>query len=414
MSIPSQLPDAYREPLAWIATQEQHMVHLTESWSRINSGSAHIAGLGHMAKALEDNFYWLGTEIERLPLSPIASVNDDSTVREQALGDVLRLRKRPHAPVRVVLVGHYDTVYGEDHPFQEPYYSGDGMLHGPGVADLKGGLVVMLKALEAFEKSPFSSQLGWEVVLNPDEEIGSIGSDIYLKEAAQRAHLGLIFEPSLPDGTLAGARKGSGNFTLSITGREAHAGRNPEEGRNALVAAADVAVKLMQLNGAKPGLTVNPARMVAGGALNVVPATAVLKWNVRIAQPEDEAWVLAQMQALIAPYQQDGFTVTLSGHFTRAPKPMCARNTALFEWVKDSGAMLGQEISWRDTGGACDGNNLYKHGLANIDTLGVRGGLIHSDGEYMDMASLVERAQLAALLLMRLAAGELPEAAIRA
>ena len=389
------------------------MLHLTEQWSRINSGSTHVAGLARMAKALEDNFYWLGEPVERIVLPPMAVVSDEGVASVQPLGECLRIRKRPDAALRVLLVGHYDTVYGEHHPFQVPYVDG-GKLHGPGVADLKGGLVVMLKALEALEKSPFAEQIGWEVILNPDEEIGSVGSDAVLKEAAGRAHLGLIFEPSLPDGTLAGARKGSGNFTLVIRGKAAHAGRNPEEGRNALVAASVVAAELMALNSARVGLSVNPARMVAGGALNVVPDVATLKWNIRIAKAEDEAWVMDRMEEIIAPYHEvNGFEAALSGHFTRAPKPMCARNTALFEWVASAGTMLGQEIAWRDTGGACDGNNLYKHGLANVDTLGVRGGAIHSDGEFMEMASAVERAQLAALLLMRLGAGDVPVGALR-
>lgn len=404
----------FQEPLDWIASQEQHMLHLTEQWSRINSGSTHVAGLSRMARALEDNFYWLGVPVERVPLTPMRGVSDAGVASEQPLGEVLRWRKRPEAPLRVLLVGHYDTVFGEHHPFQTPYVTGDGKLHGPGVADLKGGLVVMLKALEALEKFPGCEALGWDVVLNPDEEIGSVGSDGVLKQAAEHAHLGLIFEPSLPDGTLAGARKGSGNFTLVVRGRAAHAGRNPEEGRNALVVASQIATQLMALNGGREGLTVNPARMVAGGPLNVVPDTATLRWNMRIRAAEDEAWVMERIRGLIAPYDGvDGYALELHGHFTRAPKPMCARNTALFEWVKDAGAMLGQPIAWRDTGGACDGNNLYKHGLANVDTLGVRGGGIHSEDEYMDMASAVERSQLAALLLMRLALGDVPHAALR-
>ncbi len=413
MSTGIQALNGCGEALAWVASQEQHMLHLTEHWSRINSGSTHVAGLSRMAKALEDNFYWLGAPVERIALSPMQVVGEDGSLREQALGECLRIRKRPEAPVRVLLVGHYDTVYGEHHAFQEPYFPGDGTLKGPGVADLKGGLVVMLKALEALEKSPFAAGLGWEVVLNPDEEIGSIGSDPVLKEAAGRAQLGLIFEPSLPDGTLAGARKGSGNFTLVMRGKAAHAGRNPEEGRNALVAASQVAVALMQLNSARVGLSVNPGRMVAGGALNVVPDMAVLKWNIRIAQPEDEAWVMGEIARILEPWNMNGFSAELHGHFTRAPKPMCARNAALFDWVKASGAMLGQSIAWRDTGGACDGNNLYKHGLANVDTLGVVGGHIHSDEEYMVIASLVERAQLAALMLMRLANGDVPVGAMK-
>ncbi len=390
------------------------MLHLVEGWSRINSGSTHIAGLQRMSKALEDNFYWLGAPIERVALNPLQSVNDAGEDSVQPLGDLLRISKYPDAPVQVLLVGHYDTVYDEHHPFQTPYVTENGRMVGPGVADLKGGLVVMLKALEALERSPMAGKIGWQVVLNPDEEIGSIGSDPYLKEAAEKADIALIYEPALADGTLAGARKGSGNFTLKVQGRAAHAGRNPEEGRNALVAASDIAQKLMRLNGERPGLTVNPARMVAGGALNVVPDLAVLRWNMRLATPEDETWALNAIERITQPYHGiDGFEVELTGRFTRPAKPMCERNEALFQWVKETGAELGQVIAWRDTGGACDGNNLYAHGLANVDTLGVRGGLIHSDKEFLEMASVVERAQLSAALLLRLAQGELPIAAMR-
>ena len=231
----------------------------------------------------------------------------------------------------------------------------------------------------------------------------------YIREYAARKQIGLVFEPALPDGTLAGARKGSGNFTLTVHGRAAHAGRNPEEGRNALVAAAQAAIALAALNGKRAGVTVNPARLISGGALNVVPDLAVLKWNVRMTQPEDTAWVSAQMEEIVAGLEKDGITATLSGHFTRPPKPMCTRNRALFDWVVESGAMLGQTLSWRDTGGACDGNNLHASGLATVDTLGVRGGYIHSDAEYMVPESLTERAQLATLLLLRLAKGERPQ-----
>lgn len=413
----------YQPHLDWLAAQYPHMVQLTQNWSAINSGSTHLAGLAQMAKVLEDNFYWLETPVERLDLAPMQTIADDGSVRTQPLGQVLRLRKRPEAPIQVLLVGHYDTVYGADHPFQIPEFLDEHTLRGPGVADLKGGLVVMLKALECLERSEWKERIGWEVILNPDEEIGSIGSDPILKEAAARAQLGLIYEPSLPDGMLAGARKGSGNFTLVVKGREAHAGRNPEEGRNAVVAASELAVALAKCAQQRPGILINPARILGGGALNVVPDHAILRFNVRTGTPEDELWMLETLHELVAFYNgstsdrgkkdayasclpRDGFTISVHGNFTRAPKPMCLRNSSLFQSMAETARNLNQELRWRDTGGACDGNNLYRHGLPNIDTLGVRGGAIHSDQEFAILPSLLERAQLSALFLMQLAKGD--------
>lgn len=398
----------YQPYLDFIASQQTHMVHQLYEWSNINSGSRNLQGLARMAAILEDNFFWLNAPIERIALAPMTVMGDDGTLHTQALGECLRLRMRPHAPIQVVLVGHYDTVFDEKHPFQRAQFIDEQTLNGPGVADLKGGLLVMLKALEAFEKSPWASAIGYEVILNPDEEIGSVGSDVVLKAAAQHAQFGLIFEPALPDGTLAGARKGSGNFSVHITGKAAHAGRNPHEGRNAVVAASTIAVRLFALQESQARVLINPANIIGGGALNMVPEHAVLRFNVRTHATEDEAWFMQQLAEMTAEFSgHNGFTCHVEGGFTRTPKPMSHSNQALFSLLKDTGALLNQPIAWRDSGGACDGNNLYKYGVPNIDTLGVCGGAIHSDKEFVTLSSLTERAQLTALLLMRLASGEL-------
>lgn len=399
--------DRFKEQLDWIASQQAHMAHLVHGWSAINSGSTHVAGLGRMRKVLEDNFFWLKGDMDVIPLPPMEVVSDEGVASTQALGEVIRIRKRRNAPIRLLLVGHYDTVYGENHPFQVPRFLDENTLNGPGVADLKGGLVVMLKALEALEMSPWAEQIGWEVILNPDEEIGSVGSAKILAEGAKWAQVGLIYEPAMADGTLAGARKGSGNFTVTVSGRAAHAGRNPRDGRNAVVAAAQIAQQLYALNEAREGVLVNPARFHGGGALNVVPDRATLKFNLRTSSVADEGWLLSEINRITEPFRgQDGFDCVLHGHFTRAPKPLCGRNEALFQLVRQVGAELGQEIRWKDTGGACDGNNLYSHGLPNVDTLGVIGGNIHSEDEFMRVDSLTSRAQLSALLLMQLASGD--------
>ena len=380
------------------------MLAQTLAWSAINSGSRNLAGLGAMADALSAAFAPLGAAVTLRDAAPVRAVDAAGASVPVAHGRNLHLVQRPAAPVRVLLTGHMDTVFAADHPFQASRWLDDGRLNGPGTADMKGGIAVMLGALSALETSPFADRIGYEVVLNSDEEVSSLGSAALLAEAAARCHLGLTYEPALPDGTLAGARKGSGNFAAVVRGRAAHAGREPEAGRNAVVAAADLALRLSRLPAERAGVSCNPAKIDGGGPNNIVPDLAVLRFNVRPASAADEAWATARIDALRAAVAAaHDVTIMLDGHFARPPKPQDANQLRLFELVRDCGAALGLPLGWRDTGGVCDGNNLAATGLAVVDTLGVRGGAIHSADEFMIPASLGERARLSALLLMRVA-----------
>ncbi|WP_298197437.1 hydrolase [Novosphingobium sp.] len=392
-----------REALHGLADQGEAMLGQVLALAEINSGSRNLAGLSAVADRLASLFGTLGPVTLRDP-APVDTVTPAGATVPLALGRNLHLSVRPEAPVRVLLTGHMDTVFGPDDPFQTCRRLDERTVNGPGVADMKGGLVVMHAALTALEASPFAGRIGYEVVINSDEEISSPGSAALLLEAAGRVHSALTFEPALPDGTLAGARKGSGNFSAVVRGRSAHAGRNPEDGRNAVVAAADLALGLSRL--ALPGVSVNPARIDGGGPNNVVPDLAVLRFNVRPADHAGQQAASAAIAGLVDRVAADhGVTIDLHGHFARPPKPMDARQTALFTMVRDCGADLGLHISWRDTGGVCDGNNLAAAGLPVVDTMGVRGGAIHSADEFLCTDSLVERAQLAVLVLMRLAQG---------
>lgn len=399
---------AYQKPLYWIAGQSAAMAALTERWANINSGSYNIAGLRQMRETLAKDFAVLGGEAEVIPLPPMTQVNAAGELIEIPIAEALSIRKRPNAPLQVLLVGHMDTVFGPEHPFQTVKMLEPGVMNGPGVADLKGGLAVMLHALLALEQSPWAENLGWQILLNPDEEIGTISSDPELKRAALDKHLAFVYEPALADGTLAGARKGSGNFAVTIRGRAAHAGRNPEEGRNAIVAAAELTQAVFALNGQREGLTVNPGKIDGGGALNVVPDLAVLRFNIRIREAADGDWAMAELNRLVNEInEKDGFSASLHGHFTRPPKPMAPKIQALFELVQACGRELGLSIGVKPSGGCCDGNNLWRYGLANVDTLGVRGAHIHSANEICYTESFVERAKLSALLLLKLARGEI-------
>ncbi|HEV2568340.1 hydrolase [Sphingomonas sp.] len=377
------------------------MLEQVLEWSAVNSGSRNFAGLKTMAGLLADAFAALPGEVALVAPGPVEIVAADGTVAQVEHGDHLLLTVRPEAPVQLLFTGHYDTVFGADHPFQTTRTL-DGRINGPGTADMKGGLALMLAALKAVETTPLAARIGYQVLIDSDEELGSPSSAALIARCAQGKAAAFTYEPSLPDGTLAGARAGSGNFSIVVTGRSAHAGRNPEEGRNALLAAADLALRLEKAIG--PRLSVNPARIDGGGPNNVVPDHAVLRVNFRPHTPEDEARARSHLESAVALVAaQREVSIHVHGGFGRPPKPLDAAAERLFGLVKECGADLGQAIGWRATGGVCDGNNIAACGVPVVDTMGARGGAIHSAEEFLIPESLPERAMLSTLAILRIA-----------
>jgi glutamate carboxypeptidase len=382
------------------------MLAQVEAWAAINSGSRNLDGLNRIAGVLADAFAALPGEIAMVDPERVDSIDAAGQAVPLEHGRNLHLTVRPDAPVQLLFTGHMDTVFPVDHAFQALGWLEPGkVLNGPGVADMKGGIAVMLAALKAVEASSAAMRVGYEVVINSDEEVGSLGSATLLMQAAQGKRAALTYEPSaLPDGTLAGARPGSGNFSFTVRGRSAHAGRNPEDGRNALLAAADLALRLDAMR--TDGLSVNPARIEGGSPNNVVPDLAVLRVNMRPRTPELESGATRQIQdavaAVIASREGD---IHVHGGFARPPKPMTPDMEKLFGLVKQASADLGQDIRWQATGGVCDGNNIAACGVPVVDTMGVRGGKIHSMEEFLILDSLAERAALSALTILRLTEG---------
>lgn len=399
----------YQPWLDWLDQRYQPTLDRLKSWSSINSGTGNIAGLARMRDEILSAFAELDAQTDIIDLPEGEAVAQDGRLVPVSYGQLLHFSKRPQAPIRVMLCIHYDTVFGADHPFQTPRLLDANTLNGPGVADAKGGILTILNALAALERSPFARNVGWDVVLNPDEETGSNGSAAILAERARAADFGMLFEPALEDGTLAGARKGSGNFSIRISGKAAHAGREFYAGRSAMVAAAKCVTFLDDLNGKVGEATFNIGKIDGGGPVNVVPDNAVVRFNVRVASHDERHQTEEGItQIITALNAMDGISAELHGRFGRAPKPMEGKTKALFEWVREIGQDLDLDIAWKATGGCCDGNNLAEAGLPNIDTLGLRGGLIHSDQEYVKLDSLIERAKLSALILMKAGADDLP------
>lgn len=383
------------------------MLAQVEAWSAINTGTANLAGLAQQASALADAFGALPGSVELLDPAPVTAIAADGSAFAKPHGQHLVVRVRPQANRRILLTGHMDTVFPADHPFQRQTWLDGETLNGPGVADMKGGIAVMLHALMAFEASAAASGLGYDVLINSDEETGSLASAALIAELAAGKLAALTYEPAaLPDGTLAHERGGTGNYSITFTGKSAHAGRNPHEGRNAIVAAADLILRLKALETAE--ITINPAKLEGGAANNVVPDHAVLRFNVRPKTVEAGAAFDHALTHLLIDIQTAHKVAThRHGGVTRPPKKVDPAAQRLFDLVRECGAELGQDIRWQATGGVCDGNNIAACGVPVVDTMGVRGGAIHSPDEYLIVSSLTERAALSARVIERLAQGAL-------
>ena len=382
------------------------MCEQTLRWSAINSGTGHLPGLARMADELSEAFAALPGEVELVDPAPVTAIDTDGREVEVANGRHLVCRVRPDAGRRLILTGHMDTVFPPDHPFQENTWSSDDVVNGPGTADMKGGIAVMLHALMALERSDDAARIGYDVLINADEETGSLSSAPLIEQLATGKYAALTYEPAAtPEGTLAHARGGSGNYALTIKGLAAHAGRNPQDGRNAVLAASAIALKLEALQ--QDDISINPAKIEGGSANNVVPDHAVLRFNIRPKAPDAAERFASQLAALVGEVQQSReVEIAVHGGISRPPKPVDRKAQALFDLVRECGAQLGQDIDWKSTGGVCDGNNIAATGVPVVDTMGVRGGKIHSADEFMIVPSLRERAALSALVLHRIATGE--------
>jgi glutamate carboxypeptidase len=388
------------------------MLAQVQAWSAINTGTANLAGLAEQAAALARAFSVLPGAVALVDPVPVTAIAADGSAFEKPHGQHLVVRVRPDANRRILLTGHMDTVFPADHAFQHQRWLDEETLNGPGVADMKGGIAVMLHALLAFEQTAAASALGYDVLINSDEETGSLASAALIADLAAGKLAALTYEPAaLPDGTLAHERGGTGNYSITITGKSAHAGRNPHEGRNAIVAAADLILRLKALESDE--ITINPAKLEGGAANNVVPDHAVLRFNIRPKTVEAGAAFDHALNYLLIDVQT-GHEVSTHRHggVTRPPKKVDAKAQALFDLVRECGAELGQDIRWQATGGVCDGNNIAACGVPVVDTMGVRGGAIHSPQEYLIVPSLAERAALSARVIERLAMGHLEWGAI--
>ena len=292
----------------------------------------------------------------------------------------------------MLLVGHHDTVFPAGALAARPFTVADGRVTGPGVFDMKAGLVQAIHAIAALD-----DRCGIELLVNSDEEIGSTTSRALIEQRAAACGAVLVLEPSADGGALKTGRKGTGTFHVRVHGRAAHAGLEPERGINALVAAAELIGRIATFGDPATGTTVTPTVASSGTADNVVPAEARFSVDVRVVEPGEKERVEAAMAALTTTVA--GAVIEVGGGIGRPPMHESASST-LFPLARAAAARIGQpEPVGIAVGGGSDGNFTAAIGVPTLDGLGAVGGGAHADHEHVLVDTLVPRAELLAALI---------------
>ena len=386
--------------LELIDNRFDELVNRLESFSNLNTHTYNLKNLDVAIGQLQEMFSELEPdEINQYELSPIDSINSNGEAKQLNHGKVLRLRKRQNAETKILLCGHYDTVYPKDHDFQKVTINGNKMM-GPGVLDMKGGLMTMLYALLAYENSDIKNKVGWEVLIVSDEEVGSIASSSYLETSARNNDIGLLYEPALPDGSIVKSRKGVGSYTMVFQGVSAHAGRCFNDGLNAFYGVSDFinwSKNMMEIN---KDLIINLGKVEGGGPNNVVPDLAIARFNARVSTKKQRTEFEHQLEIFNRRMRKKYPGTELHGKFTSPPKPYSAKAKQIVDGLQECANQLNMpKIKLVATGGASDGNKLNGFGLPNIDSLGPIGDGMHSRDEYVLIDSIKQRTKLSALYL---------------
>lgn len=304
---------------------------------------------------------------------------------------------------RILLLGHYDTVWSAGEAARRPFSVSEGKAFGPGVYDMKAPLLQGMFAIKALmEMGRFPQNLEVQILINSDEEIGSPTSRELIEEIAQEADVVLVLEPPMePAGSLKTSRKGSGRFYIKAKGRAAHAGVKPQDGISAVVELAHHILQLDQLNDYEIGTTVNVGTITGGIGVNVVAAEATAAVDVRVKSQAEADRVTAAIYALKAVHPEAAIVV--EGGMVRPPMERTKQVADLYELAAEIARVeLGEEIGETSTGGVSDGNFTAAIGIPTLDGLGIRGDHAHSPDEFIWINEITNRTALLAALLERI------------
>jgi glutamate carboxypeptidase len=365
----------------------------------IPTGHGHAAGLEQTRAWFGARLSALGATITRMP-----GGDRPAWLRESAKGSDAGETLVAAAPrgegSRLLISGHLDTVHDPNGAFRELTDGGNGSLVGPGAIDMKGGLVLAVHALEVLHGAGIKN--GWTVVLNADEEVGSFRSERALAALAKSHDIGLVMEPAYAGGEIVTARAGSVQFRVDAFGREAHAGRDAASGISAIGPLCAAITRLLAASDPASGLTLNIGPLEGGTATNIVPGHAAAWGNARYRTDAQRVAIDTLLASVECGSESDLPRVRVRVCRNRPVKPATREVEAIADVACAIAGELGFTLGRAMSGGVSDANTLQAAGLPCLDGLGPRGGNMHRTDEFVIEASLVERASLLALLVLRL------------
>ena len=384
--------------LDYISSRYDLFLKDLETIVNIDSGSRHAPGINRVAAYFQERFAKLGWHTRALSLA-----EGDVPCLEAANAD----SRAPGVEFDFLFLGHMDTVFLEGTAQQRPFTLDGKHARGPGVCDMKAGLVAVLHIMETLQHFGLTDNLSLCAGFNSDEEIGSFASRPWLEELAAKSKRVFVFEPCRIGGERVLQRKGAGWYDILCHGKAAHSGVEPERGANAVVELAHQILKITTFADPGLGTTVNVNTSRGGTKRNVIPDFAEAAVDVRFADPGEPERIEALFKKISGHAHVAGVRTEVKGEINRPPMVPSKKTLQLWDQIAEIGTRLNQEMKLIATGGGSDGNFTAALGIPTVDGMGPRGGLAHSEDEFLDLGSIVPTVQLVCEICKAGAAGEL-------
>jgi len=373
------------ETIKYLDKREAEMLTLLEKLVNIDSGTYLRRGVNQIASIIVPKLHELGFEVEQLA--------------QPDFGDHLLARKGGTSIKKLLCIGHMDTVFPEGEAKRRPFRIDGDKAYGPGVLDMKGGIVVLLSSLYVLMKADpgLYQALDLTVLLNSEEEVLSPTSTPYIIREAQAADTVCVFEPARPEGQVVIKRKGAGKYYLTVHGKAAHAGAQPELGVSAIEELARAILDFHALTDFEGGLTINVGVVRGGSRSNIIAEHAYAEIDVRAVDQVQIERIQEEFNRICRPHR-DGIRMELTGGIAFPPMLKTERSLELLRLIQEAGRELGVDIDEIPTGGGSDGNHA-SHYAPTVDGLGPQGTGAHSPDEILIVPTLLERSKVFALFI---------------
>ncbi|WP_299088432.1 M20 family metallopeptidase [uncultured Metabacillus sp.] len=377
---------------SFLQLHQKEMLLFIKRLVNIDSGSHNKKGVDSIGQILEDCYKELGFNV--------------FIEEQEEYGNHLIIEHKDAKEPKIIILAHMDTVYPKGTAMVRPFHIKGNRAYGPGVIDMKASHASLLYAVKALKNEGYKGYKNIRLVFNSDEEVGSPTSREIIEREAKGKKYALVLEPARKDGSIVSARRGKGNYTLIVEGKAAHSGIEPEKGRSAIEELAHKIIQLHELSDHEKGISVNVGLIEGGSSANTVSDHAEAQIDVRIKEMKQVKLLEKRLEKICSSSDVAGTKIILEGEMNRPPMEKNKKTCKLLSIIQDVGEELGVEIEDTATGGGSDASYTSSLGVATIDGLGPVGGNAHSEKEYLEIPSLVERTLLLATVIERLSRSE--------